>query len=219
MKRLSSFFLLTICVGSALAASRSASQYYRDAASAYIAGQNASAAQTCEEGLREHPGDSRLQKLLERIRDNQEQQKKQCQNPQDSDSSQNKDKDKKQNQDQKNQQDRKDQNGSGSSAAQGSSNSQGNSNSQGKGGEQGQSSNSQGSSDSQKRPNPQNQSGTGASGSSTSGNGMSEQAMPVRPGELNREQAQQLLKDFNQNSGERKAWRPVHGQSAPEKDW
>lgn len=216
MKRLSSFFLLTICVGSALAASRSASQYYRDAASAYIAGQNASAAQTCEEGLREHPGDSRLQKLLERIRDNQEQQKKQCQNPQDSDSSQNKDKDKKQNQDQKNQQDQKsknDQNGSGSSASQGSSKSQG------KGGEQGQSSNSQGSSDSQNRPKPQNQSGTGASSSSTSGNGMSEQAMPLRPGELNREQAQQLLKDFNQNSGERKAWHPVHGQSAPEKDW
>lgn len=192
MKRINLLIILWLCAGAALAATnRSAAQYYRDAASEYIAGQNASAAQTCEEGLRAHPGDSRLQKLLERIRDNQEQQKKQCQNPQDSDSSQNKDKDqeKKPNQDQ-NKQDKNDknQNGSGSSGSKGSSNSQ-------------------------------NQSGQGVSSSSASGNGMSEQAMPMRPGELNREQAQQLLKDFNQNSGERKAWRPVHGQSAPEKDW
>lgn len=190
MKRLNLLMILWLCAGAALAATnRSAAQYYRDAASEYIAGQNASAAQTCEEGLRAHPGDSRLQKLLERIRDNQEQQKKQCQNPQDSDSLQNKDKDqeKKPNQNQnknQNKQDKNDknQNGSGSS-------------------------------------NSQNQSGQGASSSSASGNGMSEQAMPMRPGELNREQAQQLLKDFNQNSGERKAWRPIRGQSAPEKDW
>lgn len=204
MKRLNLLIILWLCAGAALAATnRSAAQYYRDAASEYIAGQNASAAQTCEEGLRAHPG-SRLQKLLERIRDNQEQQKKQCQNPQDSDSSQNKDKDqeKKPNQDQ-NKQDKNDKNQNGS----------GSSDSQSKGGEQGQSSGSKGSS------NSQNQSGQGVSSSSASGNGMSEQAMPMRPGELNREQAQQLLKDFNQNSGERKAWRPVHGQSAPEKDW
>ena len=43
------------------------------------------------------------------------------------------------------------------------------------------------------------------------------QEMPV--GQMSPEDASQLLKDFNEQNGEQKPWKPVRGQARPLKDW
>ncbi len=43
------------------------------------------------------------------------------------------------------------------------------------------------------------------------------QEVPV--GQMSPEEASQLLKDFNEQNGEQKPWKPVRGQARPLKDW
>jgi hypothetical protein len=214
MRKMSTLFVLVFCITSLVwgAAARTAEAYYRDAAFEYVSGRLPTAALTCEEGLRKYPNDAKLKMLLERIRENKDEQKKKCDNPQNSgdQGDQNKDQQNKENQDQNKDKQDSDQDQQGqSSSAQG-----GSSNSQNKQGQQGQSSASGKSSASQNNSPEQN-------GNSSAGGASSAQAapMPLRPGELSKDQAEQMLRDFNQNTGERKPWKPVGGRTVPEKDW
>jgi len=198
--------LMMLAAGTWCATSRSADAYFRDAAYEYIAGRMPTATQTCEEGLRQYPNDARLKNLLERIRENKEEQKNKCDNPQDGgdqgDSKKNDNKDDKKSDgkdgekdDQKNDQndDKKD----------------------GQKDEQKQDSNGQ-SSDSRSDKSPEGQQGASSAGGASSA---AAAPQPLRPGELSKDQAEQLLRDFNQNTGERKPWKPVQGRKVPEKDW
>lgn len=183
-------------------APRSASMYYREAAAEYVAGRLPSAGLLCDEGLRHYPGDRPLQMLKERIKENQDKQKQKCDNPQSKD-----------NQDQNSDGEKKDKgdssgSSSGSSAGSSAGSSSASSSASGQGQGKGQSSSS-----------GKNNPGSQGQPSSASGSSSAASAMPLRPGELTPEQAQQLLKDFNQNTGERKPWKPVQGKPRPEKDW
>lgn len=172
---------------------RSADAYFRDAAAQFIEGRLPTAALTCQEGLRQYPENQSLQLLLERIQENQEEQKKQCNNPQNSDNP-NENQDKQENQEKKDSEDSSQKNESQDSEKSASS------------------SESQGSSSSaQAEPNQGGSSSAGASSNSA--------GVPVAPGELTPEQAEQLLREFNQHRGERKPWKPGKGRARPEKDW
>lgn len=188
------YWLAMVCVASVWGApTRSADAYFRDAASQFIEGRLPTAALTCQEGLRQYPENQSLQLLLERIQENQEEQKKQCNNPQNSDN-QNENQDKQENQDQKDSEDSSQKNESQDPNQSASS------------------SESQGSSSSvSAESNPAGSSSAGASSNSA--------GVPVAPGELTPEQAEQLLREFNQHRGERKPWKPGKGRARPEKDW
>ena len=41
----------------------------------------------------------------------------------------------------------------------------------------------------------------------------------MQMGEMSPEDAAQLLKDFDEQNGERKPWKPIRGQARPAKDW
>ena len=82
----------------------------------------------------------------------------------------------------------------------------------------GESSSSQGeSSDSNggQQPEPQQP----EEGSSDSQGGEEPQEQPMQMGEMTPEEAAQLLKDFDEQNGERKPWKPIRGQARPAKDW
>jgi Ca-activated chloride channel family protein len=86
-------------------------------------------------------------------------------------------------------------------------------------GEQG-SSNSQDKQSSNSKPDQSSNSQKGASSDSQGASSSSESsADSLQPGELNRDQAEQLLKDFQENDKERKRNVQMRGRSAPEKDW
>lgn len=200
----------------AFAAPKSASAYYSDAAFQYIENRLPSAEITCNEGLQYYPNDQKLQMLLDRIKEAKDEQKnenKKNDKNQDNNQDQNQDQ-QDQNKDQQNQ----DQNGeNGQSSGSGSSSSQGEDQNQDQNGG-GQSSSSQGeSSDSNggQQPEPQQP----EENSSDSQGGEDEQEQPVQMGEMSPEEAAQLLKDFDEQNGERKPWKPVRGQARPAKDW
>ena len=196
----------------AFAAPKSAAAYYGDAAFQYIENRLPTAEITCNEGLQYYPNDQKLQMLLDRIHEAKDEQKnenkkndpKNDQNQNDQNQDQNQDKQNQdQNKDQQNQQnqdqDKQDQgqNGGQSSSSQG-----------------GQSSDSNGGAGEQPQQPEQSE------GDSSDSNGSDqEQPQPLQPGELTPEEAAQLLKDFDEQNGERKPWKPVRGQARPAKDW
>ena len=215
----------------AFAAPKSAAAYYGDAAFQYIENRLPTAEITCNEGLQYYPNDQKLQMLLDRIHEAKDEQKnenkkndpKNDQNQNDQNQDQNQDKQNQdQNKDQQNQQNQ-DQN-QNQNNDQGSSSSQNeqNQDKQDQGQNGGQSSSSQGgqSSDSNGGAGEQPQQPEQSEGNSSDSNGSDqEQPQPLQPGELTPEEAAQLLKDFDEQNGERKPWKPIRGQARPAKDW
>ena len=214
---------------SAFAAPKSASAYYGDAAFQYIENRLPTAEITCNEGLQYYPNDQKLQMLLDRIHEAKDEQKnenkkndpKNDQNQNDQNQDQNQDKQNQdQNKDQQNQQNQdqnQNQNGDQSSSSQNGQNQD--KQDQGQNGGQSSSSQSQ-SSDSNGGAGEQPQQPEQSEGNSSDSNGSDqEQEQPLAPGELTPEEAAQLLKDFDEQNGERKPWKPVRGQVRPAKDW
>ncbi|MBO7059557.1 MAG: hypothetical protein J6W54_00440 [Fibrobacter sp.] len=216
--RLSSIILLLSVA--AFAAPKSASAYYGDAAFQYIENRLPSAEITCNEGLQYYPNDQKLQMLLDRIKEAKDEQKnenKKNDKNQDNNQDQNKDQNQDQNQDQDKDQQNQDQNQDQQDQNQGESSSSGSDDQNQQGGQNGESSSSQGeSSDSNggQQPEPQEP----EEGSSDS-QGEEPQEQPVQMGEMTPEEAAQLLKDFDEQNGERKPWKPLRGQARPAKDW
>ncbi len=201
------------------AAPKSASAYYSDAAFQYIENRLPSAEITCNEGLQYYPNDQKLQMLLDRIHEAKDEQKnenkkndKNQDNNQDQNQDQNKDQ-QDQNQDQQNQ----DQNGEGNSSGSESSSSASEDQNQNGGGQS--SSSDAGSSDSEGGAQPEQQPEQPQENSSDSNGGEEPQEQPVQMGEMSPEEAAQLLKDFDEQNGERKPWKPIRGQARPAKDW
>lgn len=206
---------LVLCAIAAFAAPKSASAYYSDAAFQYIENRLPTAEITCNEGLQYYPNDQKLQMLLDRIHEAKDEQKnenkkKDPQNNQDQNQDQdNQDQNQDQNKDQQNQngdqnqdqksgessssQDDQDQNGGGQSSD-----------------SQAQSSDSNGGSDQPQQPEGQ---------SSDSQGEQPEEPQEVPLGQMSPEEASQLLKDFDEQNGERKPWKPARGQARPAKDW
>ena len=190
--RLFAFFAVMFLSVAAFAATKSASAYYSDAAFQYIENRLPSAEITCNEGLQYYPNDQKLQMLLDRIHEAKDEQK-----------NENKKNDK--NQD-NNQDQNQDQNGGQSSSSQeGGSSESNSSDSNGGAGEQ---------------PQPeQPEEGSSDSQSDSSDDGVEPEEQPVQMGEMSPEEAAQLLKDFDEQNGERKPWKPIRGQARPAKDW
>ena len=206
----------------AFAAPKSASAYYGDAAFQYIENRLPTAEITCNEGLQYYPNDQKLQMLLDRIHEAKDEQKnenkkndpKNDQN-QDNQDQNNQDQNQDQNKDQQNQDQNQNQNGDQSSSSSGEDQNQDQQNQ----GDQGKSSsNDPQSSDSNGGAGEQPQQPEAGS-SDSDGSDQEEQQQPLAPGELTPEEAAQLLKDFDEQNGERKPWKPVRGQARPVKDW
>ena len=203
------------------AAPKSASAYYSDAAFQYIENRLPSAEITCNEGLQYYPNDQKLQMLLDRIHEAKDEQKnenkkndKNQDNNQDQNQDQNKDR-QDQNKDQQNQ----DQNGEGNSSGSESSSSGSDDQNQDQNGGGQSSSSDAGSSDSEGGAQPEQQPEQPQENSSDSNGGEEPQEQPVQMGEMSPEEAAQLLKDFDEQNGERKPWKPIRGQARPAKDW
>ncbi len=203
-------------------APKSASAYYSDAAFQYIENRLPSAEITCNEGLNYYPNDQKLQMLLDRIQEaKNEQQKENQKNDKNQDNQdQNKDQgDQNRGQDQ-------DDGQNGSSNSEGSSNSVGSSdsqnddqNQQGQGGESSSSeggNSSDGNGGAGEEPQPEQ-----PEENSSDSNGGDENQPEPQPqmGEMTPEEASQLLKDFDEQNGERRPWKPIRGQARPAKDW
>ena len=221
--------ILFFAVTSIAAGTTTARDFFRKGAYEYAAGKLPTAEITCKEGLSKYPNDEKLQFLLDRIIEAKEKQKnenkkndpKNDQNQNDQNQDQNQDKQNQdQNKDQQNQQNQdqnQNQNGDQSSSSQNDQNQD--KQDQGQNGGQSSSSQSQ-SSDSNGGAGEQPQQPEQSEGNSSDSNGSDqEQEQPLAPGELTPEEAAQLLKDFDEQNGERKPWKPVRGQVRPAKDW
>ena len=199
-----SIVMVLLLAGAAFAAPKSASAYYSDAAFQYIENRLPSAEITCNEGLQYYPNDQKLQMLLDRIHEAKDEQK-----------NENKKND-------KNQDNNQDQNGEGNSSGSESSSSASDEQDQNGGGQS--SSSDAGSSDSNggagEQPQPeQPEEGSSDSQGDSSNDGAEPEEQPVQMGEMSPEEAAQLLKDFDEQNGERKPWKPIRGQARPAKDW
>ena len=214
-----SIVMVLLLAVAAFAAPKSASAYYSDAAFQYIENRLPSAEITCNEGLQYYPNDQKLQMLLDRIHEAKDEQK-----------NENKKNDKNQdnNQDQ-NQQDQQnqDQNGDGQSSSSGEDQNQDqnqdqnggqSSSSQEGGSSESNSSDSNGGAGEQPQPE-QPEEGSSDSQGDSSNDGAEPEEQPVQMGEMRPEEAAQLLKDFDEQNGERKPWKPIRGQARPAKDW
>lgn len=194
---------LVLCAIAAFAAPKSASAYYSDAAFQYIENRLPTAEITCNEGLQYYPNDQKLQMLLDRIHEAKDEQK-----------NENKKKDPQNNQDQNQDQDNQDQNQDQKSGESSSSQDEQQDQDQNGGGQssdsQAQSSDSNGGSDQPQQPEGQ---------SSDSQGEQPEEPQEVPLGQMSPEEASQLLKDFDEQNGERKPWKPARGQARPAKDW
>ena len=222
--RLFAFFAVMFLSVAAFAAPKSASAYYSDAAFQYIENRLPSAEITCNEGLQYYPNDQKLQMLLDRIHEAKDEQKNENKK-----NDKNQDNNQDQNQDQ-NQQDQQnqDQNGEGNSSGSESSSSASDEQDQ-NGGGQSSSSQEGGSSESNssdsnggagEQPEPeQPEEGSSDSQGNSSNDGAEPEEQPVQMGEMSPEEAAQLLKDFDEQNGERKPWKPIRGQARPAKDW
>lgn len=207
--------LALLPAGNAFAAPKSASAYYSDAAFQYIENRLPTAEITCNEGLQHYPNDQKLQMLLDRIKEAKDEQKnenKKNDPKNDQNQDQNQDQNNDQNQDQNNQDQNKDQNsGESSSSAE-------NNQDQQNGG--GQSSSSEaGSSDSNGGADQQPQQPEQPQDQSSDSQGDDQQQPDETPAVMSPEDAAQMLKDFDEQNGERKPWKPIRGQVRPEKDW
>ncbi len=213
-KNLAVVLLTLFCAAVAFAAPKSASAYYSDAAFQYIENRLPTAEITCNEGLQYYPNDQKLQMLLDRIQEAKDEQKNENKkndpkNDQNQDQNQDQDnQDKDQNQDQNKDQQNQDQNGE-SSSSQDDQKDQDQQNG-------GQSSSSEESSDSNGGENQQPEQPEEQSSDSQ---GEEPQEVPAQMGEMTPEEASQLLKDFDEQNGERKPWKPLRGQARPAKDW
>ncbi|MCQ2102182.1 MAG: hypothetical protein MJY98_03035 [Fibrobacter sp.] len=209
---------LVLCAIAAFAAPKSASAYYSDAAFQYIENRLPTAEITCNEGLQYYPNDQKLQMLLDRIHEAKDEQKnenkkKDPQNNQDQNQDQdNQGQNQDQNKDQQNQ--NGDQNQDQKSGESSSSQDEQQDQDQNGGGQssdsQAQSSDSNGGSDQPQQPEGQ---------SSDSQGEQPEEPQEVPLGQMSPEEASQLLKDFDEQNGERKPWKPARGQARPAKDW
>ena len=213
-----SIVMVLLLAVAAFAAPKSASAYYSDAAFQYIENRLPSAEITCNEGLQYYPNDQKLQMLLDRIHEAKDEQK-----------NENKKNDKNQdnNQDQNQDQNQQDQNGDGQSSSSGEDQNQDqdqdqnggqSSSSQEGGSSESNSSDSNGGAGEQPQPE-QPEEGSSDSQGDSSNDGAEPEEQPVQMGEMSPEAAAQLLKDFDEQNGERKPWKPVRGQARPAKDW
>ena len=217
MKRIMFTVAVMFLAVSALAAPKSASAYYSDAAFQYIENRLPSAEITCNEGLQYYPNDQKLQMLLDRIheaKDEQKNENKKNDKNQDNSQDQNQDQDQNkdngqssssgedQNQDQQNGQDGQ------SSSSQGGSSESNSSDSNGGAGEQ-----------PEQQPEQPEENSSDSQGDSSNDGGQEPEEQTVPMGEMSPEEAAQLLKDFDEQNGERKPWKPIRGQARPAKDW
>ena len=211
--RLFAFFAVMFLSVAAFAAPKSASAYYSDAAFQYIENRLPSAEITCNEGLQYYPNDQKLQMLLDRVHEAKDEQK-----------NENKKNDKNQdnNQDQNQDQNQQDQNGEGNSSGSESSSSasdeQDQNGSSQSSSSDARSSGSEGGASEQPEPE-QPEEGSSDSQGDSSNDGAEPEEQPVQMGEMSPEEAAQLLKDFDEQNGERKPWKPIRGQARPAKDW
>ena len=216
MKKIMSMVAVLFLAVAAFAAPKSASAYYSDAAFQYIENRLPSAEITCNEGLQYYPNDQKLQMLLDRIHEAKDEQKNENKkNDKNQDNNQDQNQDQNQ-QDQQNQDQNKDQQNQDKDQQDQNQDQQ----NQDQNGENGQSS------DSKAESSDSNEGGAGQQpeqqpeGESSDSNGGEEpQEQPVQMGEMSPEDAAQLLKDFDEQNGERKPWKPIRGQARPLKDW
>ena len=219
--------ILFFAIASFAAGPTTARDFFRKGSYEYAAGKLPTAEITCKEGLSKYPNDEKLQFLLDRIveaknkqknenKKNDKNQDNNDQNQNDQNQDQNQDKNNQdQNKDQQNQ-DQQNQNGdqSSSSSQNDQNQDQQNQGNQGQSSSSGaQSSDSNGGGEQQQPQQPE------AGSSDSNGSDQEEQQQPLQPGELTPEEAAQLLKDFDEQNGERKPWKPVRGQARPAKDW
>ena len=199
-----SIVFVLFLAAAAFAAPKSASAYYSDAAFQYIENRLPSAEITCNEGLQYYPNDQKLQMLLDRIheaKDEQKNENKKNDKNQDQNQDQNKDQNKDQDKDQQDQnQDQQNQDQNGENGQSSDSKAESSDSNEGGAGEQ---------------PEPQQP----EEQSSDSQSGEEPQEQPAQMGEMSPEDAAQLLKDFDEQNGERKPWKPLRGQARPAKDW
>ena len=200
----------------AFAAPKSASAYYSDAAFQYIENRLPSAEITCNEGLQYYPNDQKLQMLLDRIheaKDEQKNENKKNDKNQDNNQDQNQDQNQQDQQDQDQNKDQQNQDKDQQDQNQDQQN-------QDQNGENGQSSNSNAESSDSNEGGASQQPEQQPEEQSSDSNGSEEpQEQPVQMGEMSPEDAAQLLKDFDEQNGERKPWKPLRGQARPAKDW
>ena len=199
-------------------APKSASAYYSDAAFQYIENRLPSAEITCNEGLNYYPNDQKLQMLLDRIQEAKDEQQKENQKNDKNQDNQDQNNQNKEQGDQ-NQDQNKDDGQNGSSNSEGSSDSQ---NDENQGQQGGESSSSEGgnSSDGNGGAGEEPQPEQPEENSSDSNGGDENQPEPQpQMGEMTPEEASQLLKDFDEQNGERRPWKPIRGQARPAKDW
>ena len=216
MKKIMSTVSVLFLAVAAFAAPKSASAYYSDAAFQYIENRLPSAEITCNEGLQYYPNDQKLQMLLDRIHEAKDEQKNENKkNDKNQDNNQDQNQDQNQ-QDQQNQDQNKDQQNQDKDQQDQNQDQQ----NQDQNGENGQSSNSNAeSSDSNEGGASQQPEQQPEEQSSDSNGGEEPQEQPVQMGEMSPEDAAQLLKDFDEQNGERKPWKPLRGQARPAKDW
>ena len=216
MKKIMSTVAVLLLAVAAFAAPKSASAYYSDAAFQYIENRLPSAEITCNEGLQYYPNDQKLQMLLDRIHEAKDEQKNENKkNDKNQDNNQDQNQDQNQ-QDQQNQDQNKDQQNQDKDQQDQNQDQQ----NQDQNGENGQSSNSNAeSSDSNEGGASQQPEQQPEEQSSDSNGGEEPQEQPVQMGEMSPEDAAQLLKDFDEQNGERKPWKPLRGQARPAKDW
>ena len=174
----------------AFAAQKTAGGYYRDAAFQYIENRLPTAEITCKEGLSYYPNDMKLQMLLDRIQEAKEEQKNK--NKEQNQDQQDQNQDQEQNKDQQDQNQDQEQNKDQQDQNQ---DQEQNKDQQDHNQDQEQNQDQQDQNQDQNAP----------------------QEMPV--GQMSPEDASQLLKDFNEQNGEQKPWKPVRGQARPLKDW
>lgn len=218
--RLFAFFAVMFLSVAAFAAPKSASAYYSDAAFQYIENRLPSAEITCNEGLQYYPNDQKLQMLLDRIHEAKNEQKNENKkNDKNQDNNQDQNQDQNQ-QDQQNQDQNGEDNSSGSESSSSASDEQDqNGGSQSSSSDAG-SSGSEGGAGEQPEPEPeQPEEGSSDSQGDSSNDGAEPEEQPVQMGEMSPEEAAQLLKDFDEQNGERKPWKPIRGQARPAKDW
>ncbi len=242
------FFLMSVVTAFAAngknAVSVTAADYLSNASYYYIEGRLPTAEIECEEGLSKYPNDEKLQMLLERIREAKEEQKKQNeqnngqnneQNQNGSDNSENSDagnssssgnssdSNGSENSDngENNENGNDSQESGNSSSSENSDADSSNSNSSGGGDNSGSSSSSAGSESSDSPENgeaPENENNK-ENNNENPPNTENATAPEPQSGEMTPTEASQLLKDFDEQKGERKPWRPIRGRAYPEKDW
>ncbi len=194
-------------------APKSAAEYYSDAAFQYIENRLPTAEITCSEGLSHYPDDAKLQMLKDRIEESKDEQQKQNRenNPNG------------ENQEQKDQDDsgQDNQNGQGQDSEKNPERDSGSSNGSNDAGNSSASENSDGMSSVSGENSSDSQGGQNASDSGSEASSASEEsaAPEEQPGQMSKQEASQLLKDFDEEQGERKPWKPARGMSRPEKDW